>query len=131
MGGAGRCMGGVVGPLRDRGRRGQGRCASLLRQESTDALCADASAHHGAAMSAAPEQPPRAADVPVAHIPAGVLEAIDDFEEAAITLHEHRSFATEIDFNIAQAAMLKTIATALREARAHGAADTARLDWIG
>ena len=78
-------------------------------------------------MSAAPEQPPRAADVPVAHIPAGVLEAIDDFEEAAITLHEHRSFATEIDFNIAQAAMLKTIATALREAREQGAADTARL----
>ena len=76
-------------------------------------------------MSAAPEQPPRAADVPEA-----VLRAVDEYAEAAITLSDRRSGATEIDFDCAHREMERTIATALREAREQGAADTARLDWI-
>jgi len=71
-------------------------------------------------MSAMPDQPPRAADVP---------EAVREALHAAWYWVHHEHDANECAGRLRY--IVAAIATALREARAHGAADTARLDWIG
>ena len=70
-------------------------------------------------MSAGPEQPPRAADVP---------EAVREALHAAWYWVHHEHDANECAGRLRY--IVAAIATALREARAHGAADTARLDWL-
>ena len=84
-------------------------------------------------MSAAPEQPPRAVDVPEA-----VLRAIDNASAAGVLLTAPDITAAQgTDWERFDAAfsahreLLAAIATALHEAKEQGAADTARLDWIG
>jgi len=75
-------------------------------------------------MSAAPEQqPPRAVDVPEA-----VLAAIHRYQAAVIdaVLRFGKGPAMR-EFVAAESALEAAIATALREAREQGAADTARL----
>ena len=83
-------------------------------------------------MSAAPEQPPRAVDVPEA-----VLRAIDNASAAGVLLTAPDITAAQgTDWERFDAAfsahreLLAAIATALHEAKEQGAADTARLDWI-
>jgi len=74
----------------------------------------------------AEQQPPRAADVPEA-----VLAAIHRYQAAVIdAVIRFGKQSAMREFVAAESALEAAIATALREAKEQGAADTARLDWL-
>jgi len=84
-------------------------------------------------MSAAPEQPPRAVDVPEAVLTAIEVALKSAYADGSVasdrasldSIHRVHDHADD-----ASIALHAAIATALREAKEQGAADTARLDWL-